>query len=459
MKRLQPRIHPVKYFVSLLIFHSHFLLFHEVNTNYHEEKPQNNTSFRKWRIIQFLNFLIFVLIITSNLKAVDFEHQGFIDTYHAVGLNGSHDLLSSRTRLRMELWITDEYASLFSSMNAINNNVISSNSGIELREAFMDYSAYNWDVRIGRQLIIWGKADGLEITDIISPKDYSEFLAQDFDDIRLPIDALKFRFLLEQTNLELLWLPIFKPAILPPEGSPWEMKYKSHDYYEEWLPTIEPEMSLKNSEIAAKISTYQSGFDLAFSAFHSWEDIPTMHRKVYKTGSIIDTVYYYPEHHRLTFLGFEFSIPYKDFVFRVESAFYKDRYFQPASMHTESLFRRNELNWMLGIDWSPGNDWSVTGQLADNFILDYNEKIKNDEHTFLSTLNVSKQLFRQTLKLSSMMYYGINDEAYFIRTGVDYALTDELHLLSGIDIFSGDEGMFGQYNGNDEVWVKAKYSF
>ncbi|MCK4359574.1 MAG: hypothetical protein KAW92_12715 [Candidatus Cloacimonetes bacterium] len=420
------------------------------------------TKTRKHKGLNLSIFGILVplwLILPANLLGIDFEPLGFLDTYHAVVLNDPHDFLSSRTRLRFEMWITGEDAFLFTSMNAINNNVISSNSGIELREAFIDYSSDNCDIRIGRQLIIWGKADGLEITDIISPKDYSEFLAQDFDDIRLPIDALKFRFLFEQTNLELIWLPVFKPAILPPADSPWEMKYETHDFYEEWFPTVEPEMSLKNSEIAAKISTYQSGFDLAITAFHSWEDIPTMHREVYKTESVIDSVYYFPEHHRLSFLGFEFSIPHKDFVFRVESAFYKDRYFQPASMHTESLFRRNELNWMLGIDWSPGNNWSVTGQLADNFILDYDEKIKNDEHTFLSTLNVSKQLFRQTLKIFSMIYYGINDEEYFIRTGVDYALTDELHLLTGIDLFCGDEGMLGQYNDNDEFWIKAKYSF
>ena len=405
-------------------------------------------------------FMVIVLLGTFiYLSASDLEFNGFIDTYHAFCLNDSHDLLSSRTRLRTELWITGEDASFFTSMNAINNNVISSNSGIELREAFMDYSADNWDVRIGRQLIIWGKADGLEITDIISPKDYTEFLARDFDDIRLPIDALKFRFLFEQTNLELIWLPVFKPAILPPASSPWEMKNESHDYYEEWFTTVEPEMSLKNSEIAAKISTYRSGFDLAFSAFHSWEDIPAMHRKMYKTSSVIDSVYYYPEHHRLTFLGLEFSIPYKDLVFRGESAFYKDRYFEPASMQTETLFKKNSLNWMMGIDWSPGNDWSFTGQLADNFILDYAKEIDTDEHTFLSTLNVSKQLFRQILKLSSMLYYGINDEDYFIRTSVDYALTDEMHILTGIDLFCGNEGMYGQYNDNDELWLKAKYSF
>lgn len=404
-----------------------------------------------------LNFIL--LLIPVLLFAIDFEPQGFLDTYHAVGLNNSHDFLSSRTRLRMELWITGEDASLFASMNAINNNVLKSNSGIELREAFIDYIADKWDVRIGRQLIIWGKADGLAITDIISSKDYTEFLARDFDDIRLPVDALKWRLLFEQTNLEFLWLPVFTPAILPPTNSPWAFKFEYPSNFQVTFDEpIKPELKLKNSEIGGKLSFYLSGIDFAFSSFYTWDDLPTQ----YKTVSIGDTIvviHYHPEYHRLTFIGVEFSKPLGDFVLRGESAFYKDRYFEPENLLSKILFKRNSLNWMLGIDWTPGNDWMITAQFADDFILDYDGAIKDDEHTMLATLHISKKLLRQTLELSTMGYYGINDKDSFVRISMDYALTDELHLLGGVDTFFGDEGMFGQYDDNDEVWIKAKYSF
>jgi hypothetical protein len=58
-----------------------------------------------------------------------------------------------------------------------------------------------------------------------------------------------------------------------------------------------------------------------------------------------------------------------------------------------------------------------------------------------------------------MGYFGINDKDCFVRTSIDYALTDELHLLFGVDIFAGEQGLLGQYKDNDEVWIKVKYSF
>lgn len=409
------------------------------------------------RMIPFLILNFILLLIPFLLFAIDIEPQGFVDTYHAVCLNNSHDFLSSRTRLRMELWITGEEAFVFTSMNAINNNVIKSNSCIELRETFIDYTADKWDIRVGRQLIIWGKADGLEITDIISPKDYTEFLARNFDDIRLSIDALKFHLLFEQTNLELIWLPVFKPAILPLLGTPWAFKSVFPEsvkvVFEE---PIEPDLTLKNSEIGGKLSFYLSGIDFAFSSFFTWEDVPTLHRTV-AIGS--DSIHYYPEHHRITFVGAEFSKPIGDFVLREESAFYKDNYFEPENILSEKLFKKNSLNWMLGVDWTPGNDWMLTAQFADDFILDYDDKIKDDEHTMLATLHISKKFIRQTLELSTMAYFGISDRDFFIRSSMDYALTDGLHLIFGIDLFVGDEGMFGQYDDHDEVWIKAKYSF
>ena len=40
-----------------------------------------------------------------------------------------------------------------------------------LREAYMDLYFDNFDLRIGKQQIIYGKAEGVFITDVVSPKD------------------------------------------------------------------------------------------------------------------------------------------------------------------------------------------------------------------------------------------------------------------------------------------------
>jgi hypothetical protein len=407
-------------------------------------------------------FRVFVslwFIVPAILLGTDFEPQGFVDTYHAARLHDPYNYLSSRTRLRLEMWITGEDASLFASMNAIHNNLIKSNTGIELREAYVDYQAEKWDLRIGRQIIVWGKADGLAITDIVSPWDFTEFLARDFDDIRLPVDALRLRLLFNNANFEFLWLPIFRPAVLPPSGTPWVLRYElPFNVKVEFDEPIEPGFSLKNGEVGGKLSFYLPGIDFAISSFYTWDDLPTLRRT---TTSQNDTtlVHYHPEHHRLAFVGVEFSMPYRDFVLRGEAAFYKGRYYEPENLLSETMFKRNALNWMVGVDWTPGNDWMLTVQFADDFISDFHRAIKDDKHTMLVTLHISKKLLRQTLTLSTMGYFGINEKDCFVRSSVDYVLTDELHLLFGVDIFEGNDGLFGQYKDNDELWIKAKYGF
>ena len=51
-----------------------------------------------------------------------------------------------------------------------------------LRETYLDIYFDSIDLRVGKQQIIWGKADGVFITDIVSPKDLREFLLPDFDE-------------------------------------------------------------------------------------------------------------------------------------------------------------------------------------------------------------------------------------------------------------------------------------
>ena len=399
-----------------------------------------------------------ILLIPNILQAIDIEPQGFVDTYHAIRLKDPYDFISSKTRFRGKLYAYGDNSLLFTSFNALNNNVMPDQTGIELREAYLEYMSDNWDFRFGRQIIIWGKADGVQITDIISPPDYTEFLTRDFDDIRMPVEALKLRILASILDWELIWIPILKPAVLPQGDNPWAIPMEFPEGMNvTFEQTILPEKEFKNSEFAGKVSMYSSGIDISFCAAYTWDDLPALHKTIITDTTPINIIIT-PEHHRITFVGFDFAKPIKDFVVRGETAFFYGKYLEPEDI-SEQLYKKNSINFLLGIDWYPGNDWILTGQFVDNFILDYNDDIKDDEHTTLTTLHISKKLFRQTLELSTMGYFGLNNKDGFVRTNMDYALTNELHVLLGTDLFFGDKGMMGQYSVNDEVWLKAKYSF
>ena len=56
-----------------------------------------------------------------------------------------------------------------------------------LRELYVDTTAADWDLRIGKQQVVWGTADGIKLLDLINPTDWSEINQNAPADARTPI--------------------------------------------------------------------------------------------------------------------------------------------------------------------------------------------------------------------------------------------------------------------------------
>lgn len=56
-----------------------------------------------------------------------------------------------------------------------------------LRELYADLSLGEWNVRLGKQQVVWGTADGIKLLDIINPTDFSELAQNAMEDSRIPI--------------------------------------------------------------------------------------------------------------------------------------------------------------------------------------------------------------------------------------------------------------------------------
>ena len=136
--------------------------------------------------------LVALLLASASAFAQEspFQFNGFVDTYHAVQTEWPHDLMSSRTRLRTEMRVDYDNAYLFASLNAIHNSVLEDRTGVQLQEAYFNYQNDVVEIRAGRQIVVWGVADGLRVTDLISPVDYTEFMSSDYDDLRMAASSI-----------------------------------------------------------------------------------------------------------------------------------------------------------------------------------------------------------------------------------------------------------------------------
>jgi len=389
-------------------------------------------------------------------NALRVQVKGFLDTYHAVRTEGRNDWMASRTRARGEVKLEKGAASLFVSMNATYNGILKDRTGLELREAYLAYTKGNLDLRVGRQIVVWGVADALRVTDCVSPFDYTEFLAQDYDDIRMPVNALHARYTWHSVTFEAICNPVADFFILPTDRcNPWALTLPSAPLpYTIDLESGKPEKRLRNMEYGGRITTNLSGIDFSLSALRTWNKMPALSLAVSDDGKSLLAK---GEYRRMTMLGADCSLPVGQIVLRGEAACYFDE--AQSRGVGKDVVCRNTYNILAGVDWYPGNDWNFSAQYCHKYTAGNLDGLSVYRNAGLATARISKELLRNMLKLSTFAYIDVTNGGVFNRFSASYALNDQIELTAGYDYFHADKGKFQMYDRNSEIWAKMKYSF
>ncbi len=78
-----------------------------------------------------------------------------------------------------------------------------------LREFYIDTSIKDWDLRIGKQQVVWGTADGVKFLDIINPTDFREWGQNTMEDSRIPLWMMVAETDVGDGDgsIQLLWVP------------------------------------------------------------------------------------------------------------------------------------------------------------------------------------------------------------------------------------------------------------
>lgn len=337
---------------------------------------------------------------------------------------------------------------------------------LNLREAYLDLYFKNFDIRVGKQQIVWGKADGVFITDVVSPLNLSEFLLPDFDEIRTGVNAVKSDYYIGGNTLEVIWIPQFTPAKIPQPGSIWyiQPEFPAPATFDWSESEIKP--SLENSEFFAKYSMVTSAIDFEIMGGYTWDDMPTMHiQKEFGINTTTGQPYLQglnitPKYHRLYLAGGSFSTEIKGIILRGEGAYYNGKSFQTENpVAVDALTEKDYLHYLAGIDFNIGNV-KLSTQFIQEYILNYEKEILNDEFlntmTFLARYDTPDNL----IHLELFSYVGLTDGDALIRPKITYDFDDSFSVLLGSNIFVGDrDGRFGQYQDNSMIYFKLKYNF
>ena len=346
--------------------------------------------------------------------------------------------------------------------DAVNNSLEYS-----VDELWLDYTESIWGLRIGRQKAAWGKADGIDITNVLCPSDMSSLAAMISDDSKLGVDAIRLSLSGNQFTADAYWIPFFTPASLPIDEGNSLRKFVVPETIE--IPVapgvnlafpvtiggIEtPELAIWNGEYGLRVSSYLSAFDLSLYGFYGWDDTPILNYGMTSEAIVVSGKY-----ERMAMIGADAALPIGETVLRLETAFFPQRHFQKEE---GGSLQKNQLSALAGIDWMPSG-WTLTAQYyCDAVFGDLDELERTDVYKHGATLSVSKSLVNETLELSFSGLIGFNDFDSLLSPSVKYSLSDQISLGASAYIFlPGPErdGKYGAYKDLSSLCLNAKFSF
>lgn len=413
------------------------------------------------KINKAIILILSCIAIVSNSMAQNIDMTGYVRNYTGVLTNNGH---MSTLQNTLDINLERRGNKTLLKASPVIYTYVTDSLNFQVRELYLDLYFKKIDLRIGKQQVVWGKADGAFITDIVSPLNLSEFLLPDFNEIRQGVLATKFNYYLQNDIIEIIWLPQFTPIQRPNTNSIW---YKQHDLiapttFDYTQSEIKP--SIENSEIFAKYSALTSKIDFEIMAGYTWNDEPSMHiRKQIDTTTSTPTLtglQLTPQHNRLSLAGGSFSTEIKGVILRGESAFYHGKYFQTTDPHQpDALIKKDYIHYLVGIDFNI-KSINISSQFIQEAIIDHNNYIEQNKFNNTLTLLARYDTRNETLHFELFTYIGLNNPNALIRPKATYDFADGFSIMAGANIFTGNkQEKFGQYTDNSMVYTKVKYNF
>ena len=439
----------------------------------------------------------------SDAKPV-FTVGGKIETLHGLRWNGDKDNVEygasrSISHVKGEVSAGSSYAVI--SAAAEYNYRNPARTGFRLNEAYYRYSGEIWDISVGRQLIAWGQADGFKLTDVLSARDSSEFIAFNGDDARLASDSIRLRFFHDIFTFEAVAVPFFTPNKLPrfsfENGAKDELYYiDTPDSFDTktvlgripitYTKTETKPKMFTDTEAAARFSFFLPGIDFSVSGFYGWDKNPRYVKSGYVKKELFNPANppgplnpYVPkgihtnlneEYSRIAMAGIDAAIPAGDVTIRLETAWVGGRYFEPKNQMpvlsgTQLIFdpalRKHQLLALAGIDWIK-DSWTLSAQYFEDLILDHKDDIERPMHKGFVSLNISKTFLRDTLKFSASGAVDVNYGSTSSTCSAAYALTDNIRFSLGGDVYTkGYEGKgdFAALHKISALWLKGTFTW
>ena len=323
----------------------------------------------------------------------------------------------------------------------------------QLTESYLAFHQGNWDGRVGKQIIAWGRADGINPTDVISPRDYTVLLPFDEDQRSGVWGAMLSYAWTPELSLSMLWKAQFSESTIPLPGA-------QLSHYQITTPTA------PTKQWGLRLNRVGSDLDWSISYFRGYSLLPQA-----VSGWVQESKPLQLDYPVVSMFGADLAKNFSAFGARLEVA-----YTQPENRpNPERPGLRRNLYWVGGFDRTFESRLNLNMQLFWRYTWDlpqsldpsywpaqgFNDGILMQQRSQVSgmTLRLSNTWFNETLDAEVFVQRYFQSSDLFIYAKLAYAFSDSVRGTLGGQYFDGDGPQFGRLKKNRGVFAELRYSF
>jgi hypothetical protein len=344
-----------------------------------------------------------------------------------------------------------------------SENYHAEQTNFRLWEAYLDFEQDSFSIRLGQQLLRWGKGDEINPIDVFSQENFREFINRDRAERKMPTLALDANYYVnDQVRLELVWLPFFEENLFAGTDQDWEFFFRReyrNAFGLEDIPENKPSNSLNNSSIANRLVFEREWGD--FSFMHAYHYDQNVNYAVTTDPSAIDPELgpVVAQWERLHTFGADFETEWEGFGLRGELAFTHDKPSVTLDLSDNDLIVKNDtFSSVLGFDHSFADGTYLNLQLVQDVLLDRKSKQYNKDYDASYTWRLRKDFWRERLRLEFTGRAFITQRDWFFHLGGAYEVAEGAKLTAEYHFFAGSEDrIFGQFDDNDQFVLGFRY--
>ncbi len=319
-------------------------------------------------------------------------------------------------------------------------------SEVELYDAYVEGSITDsLDMKLGRQVVIWGRSDTLRVTDILNPLDNRRPGMVDIEDLRLPVAMAKFDYFIGDWRVTPIAILEQRFSKNPPFGSVFNP-----------LPMVAPSNeSYSDVTYALSVGGEFSGWDVNFYAAQVRNDEGQL---ILPTASQPSPII---AHDKIEMYGTALNVLTGSWLFKTELAYFDGLKFSTTG---DKEFSRTDL--LLGLEYNGIADTLISYDIVTRNMSEYDsrfisEAIPLKKHDYQHAFRVTSDFMNATLTANYLIsLYGEKlDEGGFQRAWVKYELMDGLNMNVGVVDYIGGSTIFDTVKDNDMVFADISYSF